>query len=57
LKQVIEIEEQNVSTYFKPQLSKGSKKILEKKQETATVVHERLYSAKTERNTAKTVMT
>jgi hypothetical protein len=32
LKQVIEIEEQEVSGYFKPALSKGSKKILEKKQ-------------------------
>lgn len=52
LKHVISLEEEEVSGYFKPALSKGSKKILEKKQgelspaPNSTSVHHRLYSAK-----------
>jgi hypothetical protein len=52
LKHYIELEEEQAQQYFKPTLSKGSKKILEKKQtdqQTANAVHERLYSAKQEK--------
>ena len=46
LKAHLEQEEQEVQTYFKPQISKGTQKILKKKQESEVgkEVHERLYN-------------
>jgi hypothetical protein len=63
---VIETEENENSTFFKPQLSKGSVKILEKKKgdnnnleatNTSQAVHQRLYNTKQSQiaNQAKTV--
>ena len=53
LKQVIENEEVENSTMFKPQLSKGSIKMITKKKvegdDTSAAIHDRLYSTKQEK--------